>query len=72
MAACKLRKGDRIYECRYFEATLVELLTDPLLRVQHDGSHNWRWRAKVIETCPRNVVSGDVVDYGISEEFRCI
>ena len=34
MAACKLKKGDRIYECRYHEATLTELVTDPELLVQ--------------------------------------
>ena len=26
MEKCKLKKGDRIYECRYHEATLIELI----------------------------------------------
>ena len=34
MAACKLKKGDRIYECSCREATLIELITDPELLVQ--------------------------------------
>ncbi len=68
MAACKLKKGDRIYECRYREATLIELITDPELRVQGGASHYWHWKAKVIETNSRNVNPGDVVEFGISEE----
>ena len=68
MAACKLKKGDRIYECRYREATLIELITDPELRVQGGNSHYWHWKAKVIETNSHNVNPGDVVEFGISEE----
>ena len=68
MAACKLKKGDRIYECRYREATLVELITDPELRVQGSDSHYWHWKAKVIETTSRNVDPGEIVEFGISEE----
>ena len=64
MAACKLKKGDRIYECRYHEATLTELITDPELF----DSHYWRWKARVIETNSGNVSPGDVVEFGISEE----
>jgi len=68
MAICKLKKGDRIYECRYREATLVELVTDPEVLVQASGSRYWHWKAKVIETQSGVVVPGDVVEYGISEE----
>ena len=69
MAACMLRKGDRIYECRYHESTLTELVTDPELRVQGDNSHYWHWKAKVIETNSRNVVPGEIIEYGITEEY---
>ena len=68
MVVCKLKKGDRVYECRYREATLLELITDPELRMQGSGSHYWHWKAKVIETNSRNVIPGDVVEFGISEE----
>lgn len=68
MAACKLKKGDRIYECRYHESTLTELITAPELRVQGDNSHYWHWKAKVIETNSRNVVPGEIVELGILEE----
>ena len=68
MAACMLRKGDRIYECRYHESTLTELVTDPELRVQGDNSHYWYWKAKVIETNSRNVVPGEIIEFGITEE----
>ena len=68
MAACKLKKGDRIYECKYREATLTELITDPELLVKGSDSHNWHWKAKVIETNSGNVSPGDVVEFGISEE----
>lgn len=68
MAACKLKKGDRIYECRYREATLTELITDPELFVKGSDSHNWHWKAKVIETNSGNISPGDVVEFGISEE----
>lgn len=60
MAKCKLKKGDRIYECRYREATLTELITDPEVRVQSDGSAFWHWQAKIVST-------GQIVEYGISE-----
>ena len=43
MEKCKLKKGDRIYECRYHEATLIELITDPELLVQGSDSHYWHW-----------------------------
>ena len=36
MAACKLKKGDRIYECKYHRSILTELLTDPVAEIQHD------------------------------------
>ena len=68
MAACKLKKGDRIYECRYHEATLTELITDPELLVQGTDSHYWHWKAKVVETNSRNVVPGEIIEYGITEE----
>ena len=68
MAACKLKKGDRIYECRYHEATLTELIEDPKLRVQGEDSHYWHWKARVIETNSHNVVPGDIVEFGILEE----
>ena len=65
---CKLKKGDRIYECRYHEATLMELITDPELLVQGSDSHFWHWKAKIIETQSSTVVPGEIVEYGISEE----
>ena len=68
MEKCKLKKGDRIYECRYHEATLTELITDPELSVQGSGSHLWRWKAKVIETSSRNVKLGEIVGFAITEE----
>ena len=68
MEKCKLKKGDRIYECRYHEATLIELITDPELIVQGSDSHYWHWEAKVIETQSRTVVPGEIVEYGITEE----
>ncbi len=68
MAACKLRKGDRIYECRYQEATLTELITDPELRVQGSDSHYWHWKARIIETQSRCVAPGEIIEYGITEE----
>ena len=68
MKMCKLRKGDRIYECRYHEATLTELLEDPKLCVQGEDSHYWHWKARVMETNSRNVLSGDILEFGILEE----
>ena len=68
MAICKLKKGDRIYECRYHEATLTELITDPELLVQGSDWHHWHWEAKVIETNSRNVVPGEIIKYGITAE----
>ena len=68
MEKCKLKKGDRIYECRYHEATLTELIEDPKLRVQGEDSHYWHWKARVIETNSHNVVPGDIVEFGILEE----
>ena len=68
MAACKLKKGDRIYECRYHESTLIELMTDPELLLQGNDSHYWHWKAKVIETNSRNVIPGEIIQYGITEE----
>lgn len=68
MEKCKLKKGDRIYECRYHEATLTELIEDPKLRVQGEDSHYWHWKARVIETNSHNVVPGDIVEFEILEE----
>lgn len=68
MEKCKLKKGDRIYECRYHEATLTELITDPELHVQGSDWHHWHWEAKIIETNSRNVVPGEIIKYGITEE----
>lgn len=68
MEKCKLKKGDRIYECRYHEATLTELITDPELLVQESGSHYWHWKARIVETNSHVVVPGEVVEYGITEE----
>ena len=65
---CKLKKGDRIYECRYREAILTELITDPELTIQGSDSHYWHWQAKVISTNSRNVKPGDIVSFGITEE----
>ena len=68
MEKCKLKKGDRIYECRYHEATLIELITDPELLVQGSDSHYWHWKAKVIETQSHVVVPGEIFEFGITEE----
>lgn len=68
MTKCKLKKGDRIYECRYHEATLTELITDPELQVQGNDSHYWHWKAKVIETNSHDVKPGQIVGFGITEE----
>lgn len=68
MAVCKLKKGDRIYECRYHEAILIELITDPELLVQGSDSHYWHWKAKIIETQSHIVVPGEIIEYGITEE----
>ena len=68
MPACKLKKGDRIYECRYHESTLTELITDPELLVQGEDSHYWHWKAKIIETNSHNVVPGEIVEFGLTEE----
>ena len=68
MEKCKLKKGDRIYECRYHEAILTELITDPELLVQGSDSHYWHWKARVVSTNSHQVVPGDVVEYGITEE----
>ena len=67
--ACKLKKGDRIYECRYHESTLTELVTDPELKIQGRDSHYWHWKAKVIETNSRMVIPGEIIEYGITEEY---
>ena len=48
MEKCKLKKGDRIYECRYHEATLIELITDPELLVQGSDSHYWHWLLAIL------------------------
>ena len=61
MGACKLKAGDRIYECRYHQAILTELVTDPELLVQGSGSHYWHWKAKIVQT-------GEIIEYGITEE----
>ena len=61
MGKCKLKKGDRIYECRYREAVLTELLTSPELTIQQSGSHLWYWQAKIVGT-------DHVVYYSITEE----
>lgn len=37
MNKCKLKKGDRIYECRFQQAILTELITNPEFVVQKDG-----------------------------------
>ena len=61
MGKCKLRKGDRVYECRYRQAVLVELVSNPVMSIQHDGGHCWKWKAQVVGT-------DSVVDYCITEE----
>lgn len=68
MEKCKLKRGERIYECRNHEATLAELITDPELLVQGSGSHYWHWKAKVIETNSHNVKPNDIIGFGITEE----
>ena len=61
MKKCKLKKGDRIFECRNQKAILTELITDPQFFVQRDSSRFWHWEARIIET-------GEVAEYGIDEE----
>jgi len=61
MNKCKLKKGDRIYECRYQQALLTELITDPEFFVQGDGDQFWHWQAKIVKT-------GEIIEYGISEQ----
>ena len=61
MGNCKLKKGDRIYECRCRQSILTELVTDPEFYVQGDGDRFWHWNAKIVAT-------GEIVEYGISEE----
>lgn len=68
MEKCKLKRGDRIYECRYHEATLTELITDPELLIQGSDSHYWHWKARVIETNSHDVTPGEIVEFGITEE----
>ena len=68
MDKCKLKKGDRIYECRYHEATLTELVTDPELLIQGSGSHYWHWQAKVINTNSHDVMPDEIISFGITEE----
>ena len=68
MAACKLKKGDRIYECRYHQAVLTELITDPELSVQGSSSHYWHWKARVVKTVSHHVALGEIVEFGITEE----
>ena len=62
MGKCKLKKGDRIYECRCQQAILTELVTDPEFYIQGDGDRFWHWMARIVKT-------GDIVEYGISEEY---
>ena len=62
MGKCKLKKGDRLYECRSQQAILTELVTDPEFYVQGDGDRFWHWKAKIVKT-------GEIVEYGISEEY---
>lgn len=68
MDKCKLKKGDRIYECRYHEATLTELVTDPELLIQGSDSHYWHWQAKVINTNSHDVMPDEIISFGITEE----
>ena len=62
MSKCKLKKGDRIYECRCQQAILTELITDPEFIVQNDGDRLWHWQAKIVNT-------GEIIEYRISEEY---
>ncbi len=68
MEKCKLKKGDKIYECRYHEATLTELITDPELLVRRGDSHYWHWKAKVVKTNSHHVAPGEIKEFGITEE----
>ena len=61
MKVCELKKGDRLYECKYHQAVLTELMTNPIAETQGDGSRFWRWKARVVGT-------DETVDYGISEK----
>lgn len=67
MSECKLKKGDRIYECTHNVAILTELLTDPVLQVEN-GMHYWSWEARIISATSSRIMPGVVVEYGITEE----
>lgn len=57
----KLKKGDRVYECRGKQAVMIEIMTKPKCTVQNDGDFYWHWKARIVET-------GEVIEYGISED----
>lgn len=68
MSECKLKKGDRIYECIHDVAILTELLTDPILQITDKDMHYWSWEAQIISTTSSRIKPGRIVEYGITEE----
>lgn len=68
MSECKLKKGDRIYECIHDVAILTELLTDPILQITDKDMHYWSWEARIISATSSRIMPGGVVEYGITEE----
>ena len=68
MYECKLKKGDRIYECIHDVAILTELLTDPILQITDKDMHYWSWEAQIISATNSRIKPGRIVEYGITEE----
>lgn len=61
MEICKLKKGDRLYDCQGRQAVIIELMTKPKCTVQSDGDFYWHWKAIIVQT-------GEVIEYGITED----
>lgn len=49
------------YECRGRQSVLIEIVTRPKCSVQSDGGFYWHWEARIVQT-------GEVIEYGISED----
>ena len=55
----RLTVGDCIYEWYAGKAYMTELITKPVMEVQHD-SHVWKWKARIVQT-------GHIQNYCINE-----
>lgn len=55
----RLTVGDCIYEWYAGKAYMTELITKPVMEVQHD-SHVWKWKARIVQ-------SGHIQNYCINE-----